>query len=101
MKSRNYRTRRKGSVVVLTAFMMVAMFAMLAFAVDIGFYQATQTQLQRTADAAAIAATGEQQCSYEEYGDDHQHSNEHGQQMLPRASNVLAQLTSSKRLVKK
>lgn len=48
---------RKGSVLVLTAIMMVLMFAMLAFAVDLGYLTMVRTQLQRTADAAAIAAT--------------------------------------------
>lgn len=47
---------RKGSVLVLTALLMVAMLAVLAFAVDLGYILVARTELQRTADAAAIAA---------------------------------------------
>jgi hypothetical protein len=59
MTRRNRRRRRKGNVLVLTAVMLVAMFALLAFAVDLGYLHVARTQLQRTADAAAIAATWE------------------------------------------
>jgi Flp pilus assembly protein TadG len=38
---------------------MVLMLAMIAFAVDVGYLQVARTQLQQSADAAAIAATME------------------------------------------
>jgi Flp pilus assembly protein TadG len=38
---------------------MVAMLAMIAFAVDVGYLQVARTQLQQAADSAAIAATME------------------------------------------
>jgi len=38
---------------------MVALFALIAFAVDIGYMQVAKVELQRTADAAAIAAAWE------------------------------------------
>jgi Flp pilus assembly protein TadG len=48
---------RSGNVLVLTLFLMVALMAMLAFAVDLGYLNIVRTELQRSADAAAIAAT--------------------------------------------
>ena len=44
-------------MLVLSAFMMILMFVLLAFAVDLGQMVVSGTELQRTADAAAIAAT--------------------------------------------
>ena len=52
MRSRN----RRGSVVVLACCLMIALAAMVAFAVDIGYLANSQTELQRTADSAALAA---------------------------------------------
>ena len=46
---------RRGTVLVLTAFMMIGMLAMLAFAVDLGYLHVARTELQRSADAAAMA----------------------------------------------
>lgn len=52
-----YRLRgRRGNVLVLSALMMVALFGMLAFAVDTGFVLHMRTEMQRTADACALAA---------------------------------------------
>jgi hypothetical protein len=51
-------TSRSGSILVLTVMSMILMFAMLAFAVDIGYLSMVRTELQRTADATAIAAAG-------------------------------------------
>ena len=50
------RRCRRGNVVVLTALVMVALFGVLAFAVDTGWVLHTRTELQRTADACALAA---------------------------------------------
>ena len=58
MKSSRAR-RRSGAILVLTAVMMVVMFAMLVVAVDIGHVALIRTQLQSAADAAALAATWE------------------------------------------
>jgi hypothetical protein len=44
-------------MVVLSAFMMLMMFMLLALAVDLGQIVVSGSELQRTADAAAIAAT--------------------------------------------
>src|SRR5262245_21151595 len=51
--------RRKGNVLLMTALLMTALISFLAFAIDIGYIYAVRAELQRTADAAAIAATWE------------------------------------------
>jgi len=48
--------RRKGNVLVLTAFMMVVMIGFIAMAVDVGYLYTVRNELQRSADASAIAA---------------------------------------------
>ena len=55
----NHRGRRAGTVLVFTLFMMVAVIAMLAFAVDLGYVFVVRSELQRSADAAALAAAWE------------------------------------------
>ncbi|MHB9049915.1 MAG: pilus assembly protein TadG-related protein [Pirellulales bacterium] len=57
MKTRIERCarRRRGNILVLSAFLMVAMIAMIAFAVDVGYLVSARTELQRSADAAAVA----------------------------------------------
>jgi Flp pilus assembly protein TadG len=50
---------RQGAVLVLIAIMMAFMLTMVAFAVDVGFMNCAKTDLQRSADAAAIAACWE------------------------------------------
>jgi Flp pilus assembly protein TadG len=52
-------SRRRGNIVVLSAVLIVAMMAMLAFAVDLGYIAAARTELQRSADAAALAAANQ------------------------------------------
>ena len=47
---------RRGTVAVLAAFLLIFVFAMVAFAVDVGYIVHVDTELQRTADACAIAA---------------------------------------------
>jgi uncharacterized membrane protein len=44
---------------VLTAVMMIIMFAFLGFAIDWGYLLAVRTESQRAADAAALAAAWE------------------------------------------
>src|SRR5688572_15335679 len=55
MNRRHYRSRR-GNVLVMTALLMTTLIALLAFAIDLGYVYAVRSELQRSADAAAIAA---------------------------------------------
>ena len=48
--------RRQGSVLILAVLMMIVMFGMLALAVDVGYILTADTQAQRAADSAALAA---------------------------------------------
>ncbi|MEO2048961.1 MAG: pilus assembly protein TadG-related protein [Pirellulales bacterium] len=50
---------RTGLITVLAAFMSVMLLGMLAFSVDLGYILSAKEELQRTADAAAIAACWE------------------------------------------
>jgi len=50
---------RRGNVLVLTALLEVALFGLLAFAIDMGYIVHTRTELQRTADACALGAASE------------------------------------------
>ncbi|MHB8865030.1 MAG: pilus assembly protein TadG-related protein [Pirellulaceae bacterium] len=59
MSRRPIQDKRKGSIVVLAMFLMVGLLAMIALAVDVGFLCVTRQQLQRSADAAALAACWE------------------------------------------
>jgi Flp pilus assembly protein TadG len=51
--------RRRGAIVVLTAFMLVFMLAMMALAIDTGYLLVARTELQHAADAAALAAAAD------------------------------------------
>jgi Flp pilus assembly protein TadG len=53
---RRTTSTRRGNIVVLSAFLIVAMLAMAAFAVDLGYIADAKNELQRAADAAALAA---------------------------------------------
>jgi Flp pilus assembly protein TadG len=48
--------RRPGQVIALTAILLLFLTGMVAFTIDTGYIAATRTELQRTADAAALAA---------------------------------------------
>src|SRR5262245_19276120 len=50
------RQIRRGVLVPLVALMLVFLLGMVAFAIDIGYTALVTTQLQATADAAALAA---------------------------------------------
>ena len=52
----NLHDRRRGAILVLSAFLMVIMLGMIAFALDVGVMMLTKTQLQVAADAGAMAA---------------------------------------------
>ncbi|HQU46434.1 MAG: hypothetical protein B7Z73_09155 [Planctomycetia bacterium 21-64-5] len=47
---------RQGTVAVLACFLMMALLGLAAFAVDLGYMANSQTELQRAADATALAA---------------------------------------------
>ena len=53
-KRRKYQ--RRGAIAVLTALMMTILVGMVAFAVDYGYLVKVRTDLQRAADAVALAA---------------------------------------------
>lgn len=54
--SRRQLHQRRGAIIVLAAVMMVMVFGLIAFAVDLGYIAATKTELQTAADGAALAA---------------------------------------------
>ena len=51
-----HRSIRRGNVVVLAAVLLTTLFGMVAFAIDYGYIFHVRTELQRTADACALAA---------------------------------------------
>ena len=53
--ARKQRRDRRGNILVLTALVLVTMLSVVAFAVDLGLIVTAKSQLQRTADAAALA----------------------------------------------
>ncbi len=55
--SKRPRANRQGNIAVLSLFLLVILLSVVALAVDIGYYQVASTELQRSADSAAIAAT--------------------------------------------
>src|SRR5437763_3748280 len=58
---RRYRlgAGRRGAIAVLAAVLVVIVLVMAAFAIDVGMICMAKAELQRTADAAALAATDE------------------------------------------
>jgi Flp pilus assembly protein TadG len=59
-------TRRKGTIVVLTLFLLTAVIAIAALAIEVGIMSAAKNETQRSADAACLAALWEYQESLEE-----------------------------------
>ncbi|TWU28338.1 TadE/TadG family type IV pilus assembly protein [Bythopirellula polymerisocia] len=53
--NRLIRSARKGSVTILAAILSIVMLAMVAFSVDVGYVLSVKEELQRTADATALA----------------------------------------------
>jgi Flp pilus assembly protein TadG len=51
--------KRRGTIAVLTAVMLVVLLGMVAFSVDVGYLVLARSELQRSSDAAALAATWE------------------------------------------
>lgn len=56
---KNRIRRRRGNILALTALLMTALVAFLAFAIDLGYLYAVRAELQRAADSSAIAAAWE------------------------------------------
>ena len=56
---RRRQSQRRGSIIVLTALFLVMLIAMLAFAIDIGYMESTETDLRRAVDSAVLAGAGE------------------------------------------
>lgn len=59
MRISDANARRSGNVLVMTLVMMVGFVALLAFSVDLGYLYVVNTELQRSADAAALSAAWE------------------------------------------
>ena len=53
------KLHRQGAIVILAAFLLAVIFACLALALDAGYICLLKSQLQRSADAAALAGVGE------------------------------------------
>ncbi len=58
-RSRRIIGRRRGHIVVFSAFLMIVLVAMVAFSVDLGMILVCRTNLQRAVDAACLAAGDE------------------------------------------
>jgi Flp pilus assembly protein TadG len=58
-KRNHIRQSRKGAIAVLAAIMSIALIGMVAFSVDLGYVLSAKEELQRTADASALAACWE------------------------------------------
>jgi len=54
---KNNLHNQKGAVAIFVALVMVVLLGVAALAIDIGFTYVARTELQRTADSAALAAT--------------------------------------------
>jgi Flp pilus assembly protein TadG len=53
------RQSRKGAITILAAILSIVLVGMVAFSVDIGYILSAKEELQRTADASALAACWE------------------------------------------
>ncbi len=58
MHRRTKRPNRRGTVLVMAAFMMIVMMALLAMSVDLGYVTTVNSELKRATDAAALAGAG-------------------------------------------
>ncbi len=57
-QSKRKRSARKGTIIVLSAVLLIAMMALLALSIDTGYMFTMQTQLDRAVDSAALAGAG-------------------------------------------
>jgi len=60
-------SRRRGAIVPLFAILLIPILAMLAFSIDAGYMVLVKTDLQSTADAAALAGAEKLQELYVQY----------------------------------
>jgi Flp pilus assembly protein TadG len=58
-RTRKHSDVRRGNVLVLTCFFMIGSFALAAMAIDLGYLELARSELQKSADSAAMAATWE------------------------------------------
>ena len=54
-ETRRCKSRRRGAAAVFAVFLTSVLVAMLAFSIDIGYLAASKSEIQRTADAAALS----------------------------------------------
>jgi Flp pilus assembly protein TadG len=66
-QSSTQRAKRRGTVIVMTLFLSMALLAMMAFSIDIGYAVAVKSELQNAADAAALAAAQQLQTYFVNY----------------------------------
>jgi Flp pilus assembly protein TadG len=67
MRSCTHQTRRKAAIVPLFALLLIPLLAMLAFSIDAGYMVLVKTDLQNSADAAALAGAEKMQSLYVQY----------------------------------
>lgn len=65
--SRPMKSTRRGAIIPMTALMLVILIGMVAFAVDTSYVVMTQSQLQNSADAAALAGAQQLVTNYPIY----------------------------------
>jgi Flp pilus assembly protein TadG len=53
---RRQKQQRRGTILVMAAILAIVLLAMVAFSVDVGYVLTAKEELQRTADASAMAA---------------------------------------------
>lgn len=73
---------RRGAVTVLAAIFTIVMLGMVAFSVDVGYVLSVREELQRTADAAALAAVwdyGKRMANGEDFTHSEQDARENAQ----------------------
>src|SRR6266436_6238505 len=61
------QSRRRGAIVPLFAILLIPILAMLAFSIDAGYMVLVRTDLQSTADSAALAGAEKLQELYVQY----------------------------------
>jgi hypothetical protein len=70
MSTKVHQKKRSGNTLILALFAMIGMFGMVAMAVDIGYLHLVDSELQRTADAAALSGAWELYREKELFGTD-------------------------------
>jgi len=61
------RSRRRGAVAVLVAILLVVFFALMSFAIDVGWMVLARAELQDAADSAALAGASQLASGYVQY----------------------------------